>query len=231
MNFYEIWKEAKTNNISEESFLSDFLSLTESSIYVLNNGTQNELITFCNVLLDTSIEKLIDSIGFVDASLINPDIILQFSNFEHGVFEVPINIKMEGRPLTFNELGKLIMNSKEDGACKKYGENHSKLAYQLSLVNLNRNGCFYVNNTAFGDFSVGMSKDDLINIGRRLLLRNNFIKLIIKMAKDGNCDYSLLAKKFLSESTAERRKSNVKYAVNLVLNGTKYEPLLKNIVW
>lgn len=81
--------------------------------------------------MDTSIEKLIDSIGFVDANTINPDIILQFSNFDHGIFEVPRNIKMEGKPLTFNELGKLIMNSKEEGACKKYGENHSKLAYQL----------------------------------------------------------------------------------------------------
>ena len=78
------------------------------------------------------------------------------------------------------------MNSKEEGACKKYGENHSKLADKLSLVNLNREGCFYVSNTSFGDFSVGMSKVDLLNVVRRLLLRNNFIKLIVKMAKEGN---------------------------------------------
>ena len=231
MNFYEIWNEVKINNISEQSFLSDFLSFTEPSTFILKNGTKSELVTFCNVILDTSIEKLVDSIKFVDANSINPDIILQFSNFEDGVFEVPRNIKMKGKSLTFNELGKLIMNSKEEGACKKYGENHSKLAYQLSLVNLNREGCFYVSNTSFGDFSVGMSKEDLLNVVRRLLLRNNFIKLIVKMAKEGNCDYSLLAKNYLSDSTAGRRKSNVKYAVNLILKGTKYESLLKNIVW
>ena len=40
MNFYEIWNEVKFNNISEQSFLSDFLSFTEPSTFILKNGTK-----------------------------------------------------------------------------------------------------------------------------------------------------------------------------------------------
>ena len=38
--------------------------------------------------------------------------------------------------MTFDQIGKDLIGAKKEGACKKYGENHSKLAKELSIVNL-----------------------------------------------------------------------------------------------
>jgi len=120
------------------------------------------------------------------------------------------------------------MHSKLVGACKKYGENHAKLAYEFSFVNLEKKTSTIVTNTSLGSFSISLSKDDKYELIKRLALRNKFISSIIFGAKKDMITYSSFASKVLSESTVNRRKSNVKYLVSLIL---KDNELLMNIVW
>lgn len=230
MTFYDLWNEAKKIGINQDSFFADFLSGTEQSLKPLYFGTNEELFCFCKLMLDIPVGGFINSI--VDHGyILKPEDVIQFSDFEHAIFDVNRIIKLGNKDMTFTEIGKEIMNCKLEGACKKYGENHSKLASQLSLVRLERNGCFLVSNTNFGSYSVSLSKEDKIEIVKRLALRNHFIQKVILDAKNGNCDYQQLTHGILSASTATRRKSNVKYLVLLILSHTSDEYLIKNIVW
>ena len=230
MIFYELWDSAKTNKIDESSFLYDFLRETDLSTEVIYNGTSDDILMFVSILLSTPSDLFIEKIE-ENFHEISPETIMQFSTFEHAVFSINKLIHFSNGKMTFSQLGREIMHSREEGACKKYGENHSKLAAMLGSVVLEREGSFVVKNSNFGEFSVSMSKEDKIEIIKRLALRNPFIQKIISDAKNGNCDYMVLAQQYLSESTALRRRSNVRYIVSLVLSGTKYEYLNKNIVW
>lgn len=230
MNFYELWDFARCKEMNESSFLIDFMRKTDFSDEIFLNGTHDELLLAISILLSTSIDSFIELVDGEYTDL-TPDSIVQFSTFEHALFSINKLIHFHDGGMSFSELGKEIMNSKQEGACKKYGENHSKLAAVMSLVKLERDGSFIVNNTSLGDFSISMEKEDKIALAKRLLLRNSFILRIISDAKNGNCDYMELASHYLSESTALRRKGNVRFLVNLILEGTDYQYLLKNIVW
>ena len=59
-------------------------------------------------------------------------------------------------------------------------------------------------------------------------MRNDFIQKLIYLSKKGLVNYMDIACETLSESTAKRRKSNVKQLIYLVLENHE---LLNNIVW
>lgn len=230
MNFFNLWQITRNNSDNQTSFFREFLNSSEESVSTLLNGSEEDLLVFSKLMLNIPIDEFIEQLEFTAFKIKAKDII-QFSNFNHGVIDVNRIIKFNNKPMTFNEIGDEIMHCKLIGACKKYGENHSKLAYQFNLVKIERRECCYVSNTNFGEFSVSFSKNDKIEIIRRLGLRNIFVKRVIFDAINGNCDYKLLTKNILSDSTSERRKSNVKYLIELILKKTQYEYLLNNIVW
>ena len=230
MNFYEMWDFARSKQMDESSFLIDFLRQTSFSVEILENGTNDEVLLAISMLLSTDVDLFVNKIED-NFNPISADSIVQFSTFEHALFSINRLIHFSNGKMTFSDLGKEIVNAKQDGANKKYGENHSKVAAMLSLVTLQRDGVFFVKNTTLGELSISMSKEDKIQLSRRLAIRNPFIQKIISEAKEGNCDYMILSRQYLSESTALRRKSNVKFIVTLILEGTSFEYLLKNIVW
>lgn len=230
MNFYEMWDLARINKMDEESFLTDFLSGTEFSKKILLTGTRDENLLAISMLLSTNLDTFIDKINGPFNS-INTASIVQFSTFEHALFTINKILHFSKTSLTFSELGKAIVNAPQDGACKKYGENHAKVAEVLSLVILEKDTSFKVSNSSLGEISISMNKNDKIQLAQRLALRNSFIQEIIYEAKQGDCDYMMLAQKNLSYSTALRRRSNVKQLVHFILEGTSYKNLLKNIVW
>lgn len=226
MNFYLEWKNNLSSVEENEKFIKKFLSKSEDSNIVFINGTNEELVHVCKFLLDIPIGTFICYID--ENKKCSTDMIIQYSNLEHAIVDVARVLKFINKPLTFAELGKIIINAREEGACKKYGENHSKLANELSMVLLERKGSTYVSNTSFGNFSVGLSDKDRIELVKRLVLRNEFIQKLIYLAKRGIVSYMDVAKETLSESTAIRRKSNVRQIITLVLNGNE---LINNIIW
>ena len=203
-----------------------FLTKDSESLEVFNNGTTEELISVCKFLLSLPISNFVYCIDKdIDCT---SDMIIQYSNLEHAVIDVAKVLKFKKEPLTFAQLGKIIIHAKEEGACKKYGENHAKVAAELSMVKLERKGAIEVTNTSFGNFSVDLSENDRKELVKRLAIRNEFIQKIIYLAKKGFVNYMKVAELTLSESTALRRKSNNKQVVNLILEDNE---IINNIVW
>ena len=166
MHFYKEWKESLFDIEKNKEFTKRFLSRDEDSLAVFNNGTYDELINVSKFLLDIPISNFIYCIDH-DITC-STDMIFQYSNLEHAIVDVARVLKFNNNPLTFAELGRIIIKAKEEGACKKYGENHAKLANELSMVTLERKGSTYVSNTAFGNFSVELSDKDRIELVKRL---------------------------------------------------------------
>lgn len=64
----------------------------------------------------------------------------------------------------------------------------------------------------------------------KMLLRDICVKTMVKAAPAGPVRYRTIVS-CLSDSTAGRRKSNVKFLINFVLSGTEYEDILIKIDW
>lgn len=226
MNFYYDWKNSMFDIEKNKKFTKEFLAKTSKSLEVFNNGTKEELISVCRFLLSIPISNFVYCI---DKNIeCTAEMIIQYSNLEHAIIDVSRVLKFKEKPLTFAQLGKIIVQAKEEGACKKYGENHSKLAAELSLVKLEKKGATEVSNTSLGNFSVDLSDNDRKELVRRLAVRNEFIQKLIYLAKRGFVSYREVAGLTLSESTAIRRKSNVRQVVTLILGDNE---ILNNIVW
>lgn len=225
MGFYNEWFES-INTEKEIFYIKSFLNSTPQSLDTFLAGNKDELIIATKVLLNTPISKYVETID--EVSVFAAEDIVQFSNFNHAISTICTCCEFEDKGLTFSEIGKMIMHSRLEGACKKYGENHAKLAAEFSLVTLHKDKSFYVKNTALGSFSISLNKEDKNELIKRLALRNCFIKDLLFHAKKDIVHYSQLASKVLSESTVNRRKSNVKYLTMLVLTN---ESLGNNIIW
>ena len=226
MNFYLEWENSLYSIEENKKYTKRFLSKDDASLKVFNEGTNDELVTVCKFLLEIPISNFIYCID--EDRKCTTDMIIQYSNLDHALVDVVRVLKFNNNSLTFAELGKIIINAKEEGACKKYGENHAKLASELSMVKLERKSSTIVSNTSFGDFSVGLSDKDRNELVKRLALRNKFIQKLIYLAKKGLVNYMDVAMETLSESTAIRRKSNVRQIVNLILADNE---LANNIIW
>lgn len=226
MDFYLNWEKNLSNIKGNEKYVKAFLKKDEESLKVFENGLDEELLFVCKLLLKIPISTFIYNIDEDQAC--TADTVIQYSNLYHAVVNVSRILKFTNQSMTFTLLGKEIIRAKTDSACRKYGENHAKLAHELSMVKFTKAKGTLTTNTAFGNFSVNLSDKDRLEIARRLLLRNQFIQKIIFLAKKGKVNYMEIACRILSKSTAERRKSNMKQLINLILNKNE---IAKNIVW
>ena len=226
MDFYNDWKDSMFNIEENKKFTKKFLAKAPESLEVFYNGTSEELINVCKFLLNIPISNFVYCI---DKNIeCKTDMIIQYSNLEHAIIDVPKVLKFKNEPLTFAQIGKIIIRAKEEGACKKYGENHSKVAAELSMVKLERKSATIVSNTAFGNFSVDLSDEDRKELVKRLAIRNEFIQKLIYLAKKDFVNYMEVAELTLSNSTALRRKSNNKQVISMILEGNE---ILNNIAW
>lgn len=230
MDFYHLWKEVRNNQISEISFFNDFLLKREASLKTMLSGSEEDLINMSKILLGTSIENFIENFPSFN-SIGGSNEVIQFSNFNNALDDVCRIVKFEGSEVTYSMLGQRLVNAKTEIANKKYGENHSKLAAELSFVILKKKKSFVIENTFFGDFVLNLTHNERLELAKRLLLRNSFIRLIISEAKKGKCNYVDVASRVISGSTIDRRRSNVRMLVKLILENTAYDSLYDNIYW
>lgn len=225
MDFYLRWSR-NINTKNEFLFIDSFMNKTYESIEPLLYGKRDDVILACRVLLATPIKKFISSVKH-EALCFAKDIV-QYSNFDKAVDELLRICEAEEKGLTFNQIGKFLMSSETSVACKKYGENHSKLAYELSLVQIKRKKVSEVSITALGRLFIITDDGNKYEIIKRLAIRNPFIKNLILAAKSGIVYYDDMVQHILSETTALRRKANVKYLTELIL---KNDYIKNNIFW
>ena len=229
MNFYSIWEAVLKDNIDDSTFIESFLKKTNSSRDVLLNGTEDEMLQIFNFLNKYDIDKMIDKIDSSYLSVIDPNMVIQFSSFEIGIKDVISILKQFGN-LTFDEIGKYLLGERDLLAMKKYGENHSKLAQIFDLVELSNKKPITVSLTSLGRFCSMMDFRSEQRMLRILALRDPLIRNIIYRSKTGKCKY-ISETSCLSESTQIRRRSNVKTLIDFILTNSNYEYLLENIEW
>ena len=222
MNFYIKWNENKF----DREYIKMFLNRIDELESVFESGSHEELMFISKLLLDIPINKFIENIDEFKEFQIED--VIQFSNFEDAIDNVNMCIKYLGGRASFAELGKALYDSKKHEACNKYGENHSKTAREFSMVKIHREKTAIVENTALGEFLIGVNSETKKEIVKRLAIRNIFIQDLIFGAKDGIVSYMELAEKKLLTSTALRRKSNVKKVINMILEECDMK---NNIIW
>lgn len=229
MSFYEEWIENK-NTDAENRFIEYFLKLVPESTDVFHKGNDAELGTAISVINSVSIERYIAVIDSMDYDIqIEAAQVPQFSDFGDGIYRVPELLEFAPEGMTFEKLGYQLVKSPTEGAGIKYGENHSKLAATMELVEINKRPS-NVMSTALGKYLIRFMPDEKKEVLRRLALRQYMAQKIIHDAGDGMISYRKAVNR-LSVATAVRRRNNVRVYLEFILKDTPCEKRLSNIDW
>lgn len=231
MGFYLEWKRKLDSELNDQQFICDYIDKTEESRITLENGNTEDIAIAINVIKNIPIKRFFSYIEQKDYSRdAEPAEVPQFSNFEDGANRLVELLEFSPEGLTFENVGYQLMKSDKVGARVKYGENHSKLASVMSLVTIRKTSPRVVINTSLGQALVGFQMEEKKDLLRKLVLREYLVGKIINNAKKDITNYREMVCR-LSDSTALRRRSNVKFLVEYALAGTENEYILKNINW
>ena len=231
MDFYKAWEATRKNEVEDFEFFKEFFNHTLKTTLPLETYDLDSIVSIIKFLISIPMDEFIKNILKMKVSEFNAENIVQFSNFKHAYDDLPSLLLYENRAMNYNEIGSRIMHSKGDFACKKYGENHSKLAKEMGFVALKRKGMVLVELTALGSVSASLSAEDKYKLSLRMLTRNILTRNIIILASTDMVSYEELTSNILSYSTMLRRKSNVKKVVELILADSSYIHIKNNIIW
>ena len=229
MSFYEEWIENK-NTEAEKRFIECFLKLVPESTEVFRKGDDAELGTAISVINSVSIERYVEVIDGMNYDIqIEAAQVPQFSDFGDGIYRVPELLEFAPEGMTFEKLGYQLVKSPTEGAGIKYGENHSKLASTMELVEITKRPS-NVMSTALGKYLIKFLPDEKKEVLRRLALRQSMAQKIIHDAGDRMISYREAVNR-LSVATAVRRRNNVRVYLEFILKDTPCEKRLSNIDW
>ncbi len=231
MNFYSTWSNTRELKIDDYAFMNSFLMFSPISNDFFLDADIQDIEFAVNLLKEIPIENFIIGISKLNLDYkLDPTDIPCFSTFLNAANRVNELLEFAEEGLTFSELGLRLINASSLSARIKYGENHSKFAEMMSLVSISSNHPSVVRPTSLGQYLVGFSMDSKADILKKLLLRNKCIQLLIKGTFEGNADYRSTVS-ILSDSTAYRRRTNVKHAVEFALDYPNTNSILKQINW
>lgn len=208
------------NEINEKmmykNYRIDYLSLVS---YI------NDIIT---IEYDSFIEYILSN---YDVQYLTSDDVLQYSDLKDATTNICLKFKNNGDTgYRFLDIGKMLEDDgieREDGAYRKYGENHSKTGENIGLLQ-KIDYTYYL--SCIGSVMDLLSEEQQEKLVDRLLLRNKLIRrLIYKCIVYNEASYSYECG-FLKQSTVTRRKSNVKRLVERVaICSNKYRDNISKI--
>lgn len=231
MGFYRNWKEKGLTSPDSNEYLEKFLRSEPETLLALKSGDEEELQEAYDVLHATPISAFFHGLKCItDLPPLAPADIPCFSTMENGASRLNELLSFAPEGLTFSQIGYQLMNSVKDGAQKKYGENQSKLAALMSLVELSTTRPVVVKETAWGSFLTRYDYSDKKDVLKKLLLRDPCVQNLICRAFSGPVRYDDVVS-FLKHSTKVRRRTNVRYLVTFILKESDHEIALSNIDW
>lgn len=231
MNFYTTWEEVRALGVVDEAFFESFLQGSDISVKLFIEGNREELSSAIKFLEDIPIERFVETIGRMDIdNELKTAAIPCFSSFLHGAVRLNELLEFAPKGLSYTDIGHQIMNSANPSAQLKYGENHAKLAEMMSLVIIDYHKPALVKTTALGHHLTAVPWLKKADFLRKLLLRNQCVQLLLRQAISGEAVYRDIANR-LSESTAIRRRTNVKCFMEFILEPESVQYLLQNINW
>ena len=185
---------------------------------------KEEIELYIKKILETPIEKMLEHVFNVSTTeAISARDVLQFSDFTDGTEKICKKIISVDNPgLTYLEAGKLLFDDgvvRTDTAYNKYGENHLKLSAALGLT-YELTHVYFV--SCIGYAYVEMNETDKQRLTVRLLIRNKLISRLLKASNIATVDMRQFLY-MLSDSTYIRRRSNIKYVLNLLSASDEYD--------
>ena len=102
MNFYKEWKNSINDIEKNKMYMKRFLSKDKDSLEVFQHGTVEELVFVCKFLISIPISNFLCCIN--EEFKCTSDMIIQYSNFNYAIIDVPRILKFSEKPLTFNEI-------------------------------------------------------------------------------------------------------------------------------
>ncbi|WP_027631546.1 hypothetical protein [Clostridium hydrogeniformans] len=200
-----------------ETTLWDISTSSYNTLKGLFTHSDNSYISTVNNLTLPEINSIIDYIDYSYIQLTSNDI-LQFSNFDNSTINLISVLSNIEKPLNYNDVGLLLTEGdKKTDAYKKYGENQSKTGELLELVSISSSVPKTVSLTPLGEALLNVNKEVFDNIIFFEILKCNIIKHLISLCK---FNYQVNVKEIcvptISEKTYLRRRSNIKYLVNLL---------------
>ena len=206
------------SSLNENIFLRSFVLDTTS------------VLSYIEELLSIPEEAYIECVIHSGApSFITFQDVVQYSSFEDATSKIcQILLNTDNNGLSYIETGRLLLDDgkhRKNPALRKYGENHAKTALELGLVQ-----CLFNNNylTCLGYVYNLLGKDARLELIRRTILRNNFIRKILFKASQGLVSLQN-EMSFLAESTIKRRLPNIKQLLGIV-HGSDSHPVFSNIL-
>lgn len=231
MFFYTEWKNEKQSNKPDNKFIADFITLEPRSLESLYTENEAELDAAYFILHKTALGAFLQEIKSLQKlPILKAQDVPCFSNLENGASRLNELLLFTPDGLTFSELGYQLINSTNDVAQKKYGENQSKLAAIMDLVILSNTRPIVVKPTAWGNYLARYSFDEKKDVLKKLLLRDKCIQKILCQAFHGIVSYRRIVS-FLSDSTKIRRRTSIRCLLNFILKDSEYEIILSNIDW
>lgn len=229
MSFYDDWGACIKNSEDDSDYIEAYLKKKDYTTRLLYNGSNEEIATFCKLLISYNIDKIIEFIDESFYSELSPSKIVQFSDFEKGTSRLVQVLYVNKDGMNYPSIGRALVGSEDLNAATKYGENHSKLARDFDLVKISGHKPAIVKLSHFGECFAFLEKREQEELLRKLALRDPLIKNIIIKAKRGPVYYEEECN-CLSESTRIRRRSNVKKLIELIFLN-HISSIKDNIIW
>lgn len=220
------WEEAYLGVIPRDETIgmyyqkeTDLQCLTYPEVACVRYSKETLADWFCEKLLIIPISDIFEIVRkYPSLEEIHPGNIPQFSDFNDVYLETPRILSLSGQSMTYDELGTYLDNGKDkkEGARRKYGENHSKLAALLDLAIITEeNSSYKVSISAFGTAYDKRSNDEKKNLAARLLLRLPIVQkmLISALTTEVHIVDELSC---LSDQTKKRRKPHLVSIMNFI---------------
>ena len=184
--------------------------LNETLLSINTALPKEKILSYIADIISVPIPKFLEWIRSNRFVVVESKDMLQISKFEDAFYNIVTKLKNNGDPgLRFIEMGKLLQNDgkdRNDGANRKYGENHAKTAEYLGYL-FSKKYFYFV--SCFGYALDFLSEEEKIKLFSRLLLRTNLFRIIYLSSLNDRVKLRSIFD-FLSDKTYKRR-----------LNGTR----------
>ena len=197
-------------------------SINEDSMYYSYVFPTDDVIEYIRSVNNILISEIIDAVTQHDGFMIYPRDVFQFSSLDNCTYRLcDILNKCNNPGISYLEAGMKLLNDGSErtkGAYTKYGENHLKTSELLGLT-------FSIANTYFLS-SIGMVYCELDEVDRkkiltRTVLRSRLISRMMKAGMKGKVNMRQFLS-MLSDSTYNRRRSNIKSILKILEDSEEY---------
>ena len=214
----DFFQKSYEDAINEHLFIRSFILNKDELFDYVNRVVDVKLLEYCNYVIDYC---HIDYLTFQD--------VVQFSSLDDATTGICQVLTRAHDGLHNLEVGQALLDDgtvRNEGAYRKYGENHAKTAIELGLV-LENSGCYFL--TYLGEIYNDLETSVQNELLRRTILRNRFFQKILIKSQLGPVSIEN-EMSFFSQSTIIRRLPNVRTLYNIMIgNDPELLSVTKNI--